>query len=190
MAHNPYEMMISLDVDGLLDEVEEQELQAHLQDCPTCVDLQERMQLVDSMFKQPIMVAPPVDFTASVMARIDTYETSRRWTPWLIGVLVVVSIVAALSIATPILVLTLGWWQSLLALPVVGTVLGAVLEAYAFLQSTASLALEAVGDWLVYLTSDPVALGVVLTALVVASISIGLMEVNKAMRTASSASHA
>lgn len=190
MAHNPYEMMISLAVDGLLDDAEQQELQAHLQNCPTCVDLQERMQLVDSMFKQPVMVVPPIDFTASVMARIDTYEASRRWTPWLIGVLVVVSVIAALSIATPILLLTQGWWQSLLTLPVVGTALTAALAVYGFLQSTASLALEAAGDWLVYLTSDPVTLGVVLTALVVASISIGLLEGSKAMRAASVASHA
>ena len=190
MAHNPYEVMISLSLDGLLDEAEQQELDLHLANCPTCTDLQTRMGQIDVMFKQPVMVAPPVDFTAGVMARIDSYETSRRWTPWLIGVLAVVSVIAALSVATPILVLTLGLWRALLTLPVVGAVLSAGLEAYVFLQSTASLLLEMVGDWLVFLTNDPVALGVVLMALIVASTSIGLLEGSKAMRAASATSQA
>lgn len=185
MAHNPYEMMISLSLDGLLDEAEQQELDLHLASCPACTDLQTRMSQIDGMFRQPVMVAPPIDFTAGVMARIDSYETSRRWTPWLIGVLAVVSVVAALSVATPVLVLTLGLWRALLPLPVVGTVLSAGLEAFAFLQSTVSLGLDMVGDWLVFLTNNPVALGVVLTALIIASTSIGLLEGSKAMRTAS-----
>jgi anti-sigma factor RsiW len=187
MAHNPYEMMISLSLDGLLDEAEQQELNLHLTSCPACTDLQTRMNHIDVMFKQPAMVTPPVNFSAGVMARIDTYETSRRWTPWLIGVLAVVSVIAALSVATPILVVTLGLWRALLALPVVGTVLAAGLEAWAFLQSSASLVLEMIGDWLVFMTNDPVALGVVLSALIVASTSIGLLEGSKAMRAASAA---
>ena len=187
MAHNPYEMMISLSLDGLLDEAEQQELDLHLVSCPACTDLQARMNRIDVMFRQPAMMAPSVDFTAGVMSRIDNYETSRRWTPWLIGVLAIVSVIAALSVATPILVVTLGLWHALLALPVVGTVLTAGLEAWAFLQSTASLVLAMVDDWLVFLTSDPVALGVVLMALIVASTSIGLLEGSKAMRAAAAA---
>jgi len=187
MAHNPYEMMISLSLDGLLDEAEQQELDLHLACCPACTDLQAGMKRIDVMFRQPATMAPPVDFTAGVMARIDSYETSRRWTPWLIGVLAMVSVIAALSVATPILVVTLGLWRALLALPVIGMVLTAGLQTWAFLQSTATLALDMVGDWLVFLTNDPVALGVVLMALIIASTSIGLLEGSKAMRGAQAA---
>jgi predicted anti-sigma-YlaC factor YlaD len=183
MAHNPYELMISLSLDGMLNDEEEFELQSHLADCETCADTFERMALVDTVLVHAGEVAPPVNFAASVMLRIEAEETGKRWYPWLIGTLVVASVLAAISIAAPILFLSIGveriinWWPALASL-VEGS-----LSLFEVLLTRLWFISSAVTDWYTYLLSDPAALAVVVTALVCASIWIGFLEVSKVNRS-------
>lgn len=186
MAHNPYEMMISLSMDGLLSQEEVDELEKHLQVCPDCVDLRDRMCMVDALFSKPAPVVPSIDFTASVMSRVEAYETRRRWQPWIIGVLVVASLIAALNIAAPVIFFSLGLNEAVLEWPIVQQALGAFMNGFATVQAGAEVAY----DWLIHVVTEPTTLGIVVTALVLASTWIGMLEVSKAQRLAGAAQEA
>lgn len=190
MAHNPYEMLISLSLDGLLDPTEAAELEEHLQACEACADLQERMARVDMMFAAPPEIDAPPDFTAGVMARVQAYQTRRRWTPWLIAVLVVASLLGTLSVAGPVAFFSLGLSEVLAALPVVGRVMADLLAAYNVLLDGAYFLVDSLYDWLGLIVGNPVVLGVVLAALVFASTWIGLLEGTKTTRRAQASAEA
>lgn len=190
MAHNPYDLMMSLALDGELNEREQEELHLHLQVCLPCADAWRRMKLVDAMFIHPPHVAPPMNLGVQVMARINAYEDSRRRHPWAVAAFVLITLAAAMSIAAPMLFFTLGLHRALLALPVVGAILNLALQALTTVQEGLLLALEALHDWLTYLVGDPVALAIVLMALVLASTFIGLLEWYKAVKGEYSAQQA
>jgi anti-sigma factor RsiW len=191
MAHSPYDMMISLSLDGQLSPDEERDLRQHLQTCDTCASAWRRMTLLDAMFSHPVNAPAPVDLTARVMAHVESYEARRRWYPWVLGVFIVSTIAAALSIAAPILLFSLGLYQTILSLPVIGTLLGFVLRSLDAVRSGVLFAVSALSDWLTYLLADPASLAIVLTALVLASTLIGLLEGIKAISaTESSAQQA
>ncbi len=185
MAHNSYELMISLALDGLLETEEEQELHQHLMACNACADVWRRMLLVDSMMVRPPQAAPPANFAAQVMARVEAYETRQQWQPWLIVVLGIASVIAALSLALPFAFFGLGLQHTLAEWPVVGTLLGYALHVFGLAVNGATLAADALTDWLRYVTGNPVALAVVVGALALASTWIGLLEGLKATRMAS-----
>lgn len=185
MAHHSYETMINLALDGVLDHDEEQELHQHLLGCAACADVWRRMLLVDSMLVRPPQAAPPANFAAQVMARVEAYETRRRWQPWLIAVLVGASLIAALSVALPVTFFSLGLQHTLAEWPVIGTLLGHALGLYGLAVNAATLAVDTLIDWLSFVTTNPVALAVIVTALALASTWIGLLEGLKAMRTVS-----
>ncbi len=182
MAHNPYDLMMSLALDGELNEHEQEELQLHLQTCAPCADAWQHMRLVDAMLTRPSHAIPPVNLTAQVMARIEAYERHRHSQPWAVAVFVLITLAAALSVATPILFFALGLHQALLTLPLVGSILGFALQMLAALQGSVGVALNVLRDWLAYLANDAAALAVVLTALVLVSTSIGLLEWYKATK--------
>jgi predicted anti-sigma-YlaC factor YlaD len=190
MAHNPYEVLISLSLDGLLDPTEAEELEQHLQTCEACADLRERMALVDVMFAAPPEVEPPPDFAAGVMARVQVYQTRRRWTPWLIAVLAIASVLGALSVAWPVAFFSLGLHEVLAALPGIGQILGQLLDIYGDVLAGANFIVDSIYGWLAFLIEDPAALAVVLSALVFASTWIGLLEGMKATRRAQAGAEA
>jgi hypothetical protein len=176
MAHDPYTIMISMSLDGMLNAEEEQELQRHMRTCDTCAQAWRDMSLVETMFKAQPMAAPSPNFAASVMAQVETYEAQRRWYPWfalLVGVLVVAAIA---SIAGPILFFTYGLQHVLLEVPLIATLVGYAAQAYGAAQFGVELAVTMLADWLNLLTTDPIALAVVVAALALASTWIGLLE--------------
>lgn len=182
MAHNPYDLMMSLALDGELGEREQEELQLHLQVCAPCADAWQHMRWIDAMFTRPSYATPPVNLTAQVMARIEAYERSRRSQPWAIAAFTLITLAAAVSIAAPVLFFALGLHHNLLTLPLVGNILGFMLRVLATLQGSVELALNALRNWLAYLVDDPAVLAVVLAALVLASTSIGLLEWYKTVK--------
>ncbi|HLV45062.1 MAG TPA: anti-sigma factor [Aggregatilineales bacterium] len=186
MAHNPFEMMISLSLDGMLSEEETRELEQHLAECPDCKDLKERMCRVDMLFCSPVELAPPVALTAQVMGRIETYETRRRWQPWIIGVLVVASLIAALNIAAPLLFFALGLNETIVEWPVVIQ----LTEWFADVSGAVQAASAAIYDWLLFAVSQPPLLAGMLTALVLVSIYIGMREVWRVQQRAGFAQEA
>lgn len=189
MAHNPYELMLSLSLDDMLTPDEDEELRQHLAGCEACANLRDGMRQLDVMFQRPVEAAPPADFTAQVMARISLYETRRRAQPWIIGVLVVASVAAALSIAAPIAYFSLGLREIIAGWPVVGTLLTFMMQIVGYMRTGILLAVDALEQWLTLLTGEPAVLAVVVSALVLASIWIGMMEVNKATQLPISQRH-
>jgi anti-sigma factor RsiW len=165
-------------LDGLLDDQETQLLKQDLLDDPAQADNWDRLVAVDAMLKNAPMAPPPVDFTAMVMAKVDAYESRRRWTPWLVGTLAVLSIVAALSIALPVVFFTTGLYSVVLELIALNTTVMSALDA---VVTAASWILMRAENWLTLLSQEPAALATVISALVMASIVIGLREGQRAL---------
>lgn len=178
MAQEPYNSRMHLLLDDLLDDQETQLLKQDLLNDPEQADQWDRLVAVDTMLKNTPLVAPPVDFTAMVMARVDTYETRRRWTPWLIGTLAVLSIVAALSIAMPVMFFAAGLHWIVLELIALNAT---VMAAFDAIVTAANWIMVGAENWLTLLSQEPAALATVIAALVMASIVIGLREGQRAL---------
>lgn len=183
MAHDPYALMISLSVDGLLSEEEQDGLYQHLRTCAACADLWARTNLLDRLFSMQPELAPPSDFTARVMHRIEAYEAHRHLMPWLVGLLALFSVLAGLSLALPAMLLLPGFAQVAAQWPVVGSAVVAAANGFSVLVDTATAVSHALLEWLTFLTTDPITLAVVIGALVIASTYIGLRESMRAMRS-------
>nr|MBN1228751.1 hypothetical protein [Anaerolineae bacterium] len=184
MAHNSYEVMMSLALDALLTQEEEKELNQHLQSCSTCAQLWDDMTIINTMFTASAEVAPPANFSANVLARVESYESGRRWYPWIVGVLVAASVIAASLWALPALFLSLGLPDLLAEWPVIGEIIDAATRGYIAIQIGVSWVVELANTWFSYLLNEPASLAVILTALVLASTWIGLLEGIKATRNA------
>ncbi len=188
MAHDVYDQMINLAVDGLLAEEEEARLYQHVQTCSSCADAWEKVALVDSLLKVQTELSPPPDFGANVMARVSAYEIRRRRHPWFLGILTVIFLAATFSVTAPILFFSSGLYKIVFGWPIVGTVVDYGTRTYTFVLDSGTLLLNILVNWLTFLTQDPVSLAVVLVALILASTWIGLLEVSKHMPSARMAS--
>jgi predicted anti-sigma-YlaC factor YlaD len=78
MAHNNYQQMMSLALDGLLASADQADLDGHLDGCAACTAAWDAMSGLDSLFGRVAMVSPPIDFSARVMARVETRQVGRR----------------------------------------------------------------------------------------------------------------
>lgn len=176
MAHDTYNLMISLALDGQLAEEDEKELRQHIQGCGLCANTWDQMTMLDAMFNSQAEVNPPPDLLAGVMAYVEGYKMRRRWYPWLVASVSIISLLAALNIAAPLLVLSLGLYKPMLEWPTVSASLNAIAQAFYWLQAGADFSANTLRDWFVFLTTDPLMLASALSALVLASIWIGLRE--------------
>jgi anti-sigma factor RsiW len=70
--------MMSLALDGLLDEAGRQRLQEHLEGCPTCRAGWEAMQAVSTLFEGSAMVGPPLGFALRVERRLEAGQKKRK----------------------------------------------------------------------------------------------------------------
>lgn len=70
--------MMSLALDGLLDEAGRQRLQEHLEGCPTCRAEWEAMQAVSALFEGSAMVGPPLGFALRVERRLEAGQKKRK----------------------------------------------------------------------------------------------------------------
>jgi len=179
MAHDNYMMLISLDLDGMLSQREREELRQHTLACPACAHAWDRMRLTDTMLKVQPEAAPKRDFRARVMGRVKTYDTQRRWKPWLLAILGGLTLAVLISTALPLIVVGFQLYRPLLSWPFVGTALTWVAHGFALGVGLVRMAVHDLMRWLAYLTTDPAALAIVVGGLVVASTWIGLLEVTK-----------
>ncbi len=177
MAHDSYQLLISLALDGELEKDERQKLNHHLKSCVLCADTYERMVVVDTLFNvsPPAELAPPIDFAAQVMNQVAVYEERRKSHPWMIAFLIFASLLAALSVSLPVSVLVIGWDRFLIWSPTAG-IATFLTGAFSALANGLTFSIEALTTGLTMLTTDPVYLGVVLVALVFASSYIGIRE--------------
>jgi predicted anti-sigma-YlaC factor YlaD len=89
-------------LDGVLSDVDQQQLAAHLDTCARCQADWEALQAVERVLAHPAMVAPPAGFAERVQARLVRYESQRRRT--LLGGLILLGAAAALCLlALPLL---------------------------------------------------------------------------------------
>ncbi len=167
LEHQMNEML-----DGLLSTEEEQAFKRQLLSSNQQLDMWQNMQLVDATLRSANAFSPSLDFTDSVMAQVDCYERELTWRPWLLTLLVLTSSLSVMSIATPLLFFALGLHNYLLKLPILG-------DGLRFITVIISYLVEALISWIMFATSDPVALGLIVTALVVISTYIGLRETQR-----------
>ncbi|MGE4276377.1 MAG: anti-sigma factor [Lawsonibacter sp.] len=77
-ACEDYIELISARLDGLLTHEEEQELEAHLADCPDCRALADQMAELHAAFPDLEEIPAPVDFAKGVMERIGSREAPKK----------------------------------------------------------------------------------------------------------------
>ncbi len=183
MAHDSYLLMISQSFDEILPEEDQEVLFDHMRSCAMCAATWTRMNALDRVLSAQIEVMPPLDFTASVMMRVSTYQERRKWYPWMVATLIVLSLLAGISLLAPTLFFSLGLYRTAATWPAVGRAVAAVAVGFADLVRVASFLMDALLDWLSLLSHDPVTLGVVVAALVSVSTYIGLRETLKATST-------
>lgn len=188
MAHDNYQSLISLSLDGLLTEDEQSALERHLQSCAACTCVWEQMRLVDCMFKAQPEAVPSFDFKARVMARVSGYEKRKHLYPWVTLALTAVLLMAMMSILLPILFFGLGLYRGLFDVPVLGTWLTQLVNMRADIVAFAGTTGASILSWLSGITSDPATLAAVVTALVAISIWIGMREAVKPVQEASTQS--
>lgn len=179
MAHDNYQSLISLSLDGLLAEDEQSALEMHLQSCAACMYTWEQMRLVDCMFKAQPEVAPSLNFKARVMARVSGYERRKHLYPWMTLALTAVLLIAILSILLPILFFGLGLYRALFDIPVLGGWLTQLVNLRAEIATLVRTTGTGIVHWLSLTATDPAALAGMVTALVAVSIWIGMREALK-----------
>lgn len=185
MAHDSYQLMISLSLDGLLNDDDQEVLYQHMRGCAMCAEMWSRMGSLDRLFSTQPEIAPPVNFALRVMERVQVYETRRRLRPWMLAVLALFSLMAGLSLTVPVVIVSMGVQTLAESWPAVGAVLVTLADGFDTLVSAATYVMDLLLGWLNFLASDPAALAVVITGLVLASTYIGLREGFKATRSES-----
>jgi anti-sigma factor RsiW len=180
MAHDPYLLMISMSFDEMLSPEEQDDLNKHMRTCAHCAEMWSRMNAFDRLMSSQPMIGPSASFAMNVMRRVETYQVRRRWTPWMIAVLVVLSILASLSLAWPALFFALGMDKNIASWPITASIISTAGSVLSVVLNAASFATNALIDWLFFLVSTPAALAVVVAALVFVSTYIGMREGFKA----------
>ncbi|MBN1310300.1 MAG: zf-HC2 domain-containing protein [Anaerolineae bacterium] len=179
MAHDNYLSLISLSLDNMLTEDEQFSLEKHLQSCAACMHAWEQMSLVDGMFKAPVEITPPPEFTSRVMARVSSYEKRRHLYPWMTLIMTTILLAAMMSIILPVLFVSLGLYRVLFDIPVLGDLLTRLIEMRAQIVTLVGSFGASAIRWMSIVTNDPMALAVIVTALVMISIWIGMREALK-----------
>lgn len=179
MAHDNYQSLISLSLDGLLTADEQSALDRHLRSCAACVYTWEHMKMVDRLFQAQPEAAPSVDFKARVMVRVAGYERRKHLYPWVTLALTAVLLIAILSILLPILFFGLELYRPLFDVPVLGGWLTQLVNLRAEVITLIETTGTSIVSWLALVPTDPAALAGMVTALVAASIWIGMREALK-----------
>jgi anti-sigma factor RsiW len=104
--------MMSLALDGLLDEAGRQRLQQHLDTCPACRAEWQAMQAVSTLFERSALVGPPLGFAVRVERRLESKQKKRRRTFGGVAVLTSSLSLAGVTVAAVCLVvLGIVAWQ-------------------------------------------------------------------------------
>jgi anti-sigma factor RsiW len=105
------ELLMSLALDGLATDEEQQSLKNHLAACPQCAQSWEAMRRVSLILSAGTMVEPPPGFVGAVMERVDAQHTSS--VRWMGGIVIFAGIAGLLAALLLIASLWLGGlWYS------------------------------------------------------------------------------
>jgi anti-sigma factor RsiW len=108
IQHAEYTMLMSLVLDGEACADEEVRLREHLRTCEDCRQTWQRWRELDRRLMAAPVIAVPVDFSALVLARIDSRVAEERRRQWFIAGLAA-AWVGAVVIALLGLVVVNGW---------------------------------------------------------------------------------
>lgn len=181
MTQAPYDIEMSLLLDGLSSESEEDLLKRY-QDDPILSDAYNRMSRVDNLLRSAPMAIPPAGFVASVMMGVERIERRRHAAPLLTGLIVTLALTVAVFFAIPWLFVTFNLYEPLLELPAVTAVLDFVNQMAGSFAWLADWVSDITRDWFSLLINEPSAMIVVVAALAFVSVWIGLREGVKAAR--------
>ena len=177
MTHTDYEIMISMALDGELDEEEHEALQGHLDTCNACMLTYESMLEVDALFGASVVIAPPSpDFTALVMAKIEAYDRRQQIRPYVLAAMGFSAVTAALSVMLPAAYFFFGWRPNLPDWHVFDLIGFYVAQAYTDVAASVIGILDGVIEWAAYTANDPASLAILLAGLVLASTWVGYRE--------------
>lgn len=181
MAHDSYQLLINLSFDGQLSEKEQDALNQHMRTCALCADTWVHMNSFDRLLSVQPQVSPAPDFTARVMQRVQSYEAQRRLRPWMLVVLTVLSLLSGISVAFPIALFVIGPQSIAARWPFFGTLLSTLADGFNTVVSAATWSMNLLLGWFHLLVTEPAALAVVITGLVLVSTYIGLRESLKSL---------
>jgi predicted anti-sigma-YlaC factor YlaD len=181
MAHDNYQRMMSLRLDGVLTPADQAALDRHLDECPACMAAWQAMSGLDALLGQTAMVSPPAGFSTRVMARVQARRAGRRWPETILWLTLIALL---LSVMLPQWVPSLAPLAVTAGLPVLPGPLAEMAErASPALASARALVavlgtlVEALTLWLTYVASLPLAWAVSLTAMTLAATLVGLVGV-------------
>jgi len=181
MAHDNYQRMMSLRLDGVLTPADRAALDRHLDECPACRAAWQAMSGLDALLGQTAMVSPPAGFSTRVMARVQARRAGRRWPETILWLTLIALL---LSVMLPQWVPSLAPLAVTAGLPVLPGPLAEMAErASPALASARALVavlgtlVEALTLWLTYVASLPLAWAVSLTAMTLAATLVGLVGV-------------
>ena len=175
MAHDTYQHMMSLSLDGGLPPEDEAALERHLSTCDTCAATWDSMRGLDALFQQTPMVAPTMGFSARVMAGVEAHRTRRRW-PETVFWMVLMVLLAGVMIAqcVPSLVpLAAGVGFG----PLTGLADAPGLDTLRTIGAALVAVIDVVVLWLTYIASLPFAWMVGLGTLALVATWVGLIGV-------------
>jgi predicted anti-sigma-YlaC factor YlaD len=113
-------LLISLDLDGMLDADDRRHLESHLAACASCQAERAAMQAVSSLFVDAEMVGPPLGFSVRIERRLEEKALKRRRA--LGGAAMLTSSLSLVGLATAAMLLVVGAfvaWQWLGGMPAV-----------------------------------------------------------------------
>lgn len=142
IQHAEYTLLMSLTLDGEACEDEEARLREHLRGCDECRQTWQRWRELDRRLTAAPVVAVPVDFSALVLARLDSRVAQERRRRWMIAGLALAS-VGAIVVALLSLAVFNGWHLEL------APDQGPLAAAWAGLSSTAGWALREMTGFLI-----------------------------------------
>ncbi len=150
IQHAEYTMLMSLVLDGEADADEEVRLREHLRGCDDCRQTWQRWRELDRRLLATPAIPAPVDFSALVLAQLDTRVAQERQRRWLIAGLTFAWL-GAVVVALVSLALANGWHLQL------APDQGPLAAAWAGLSSTGSWALREISAFLVEIGAPTIA---------------------------------
>ncbi len=98
--------LMSLRLDGLLDEPDERRLKAHLANCPACQNQWARLSRVEALFADAPMPIPPPALQRNIMAAVQ--RKSRLVEVWRRSVLLALGVVLAMvALVLPVMLVAI-----------------------------------------------------------------------------------
>jgi predicted anti-sigma-YlaC factor YlaD len=141
-----FSVLMSLDIDGMLDSGEQGQLQQHLASCPACRAQWDAMRVASALLAAEPMVGPPLGFAIRVGRKLEEHHSRRRLVfnrmAIVTGGLSLVGAAATTVAVVVLAVLTWNWISAQPALQLGGDAVSQVASGVGLIGKGASLFLK------------------------------------------------